>query len=202
MKSWLDYGVKMAVAGAAVSLPRDRSVELGPWAQNEARSRLGAGATEEQVATFAEALAGAAADSQTRNPIMAFSFCPDPEFGELARIEVRDLAPDETVPELTIPWLAERLGGRTPESLGPAEITHGDLPIGPAVRVHHQFAIKLNDEGESGALQTAAYATIPKGMDHAAILFVSWQALAWSEKLFGLVDQLAETLRVVPRDGH
>lgn len=196
----LDHGVTIDVLGGAVSLPRPRDTELRPWALHEARTRFGKRAKDKQVTALADVLEHAALDTSTRDTTLAFAFCPQPEQGELARIEVSILEPDDKAPELSVAWFAERLGKRVPQSVGPAEITYGDLPIGPAVRVSAQFQPRPDDGEGSTLLQTAAWAAIPPGYHHGVLLYVSWQALAMTDRLNAMVDKLAHSLRTAVRE--
>lgn len=205
--------VSVGVPAGAVVLPLTAPAdEIPGWADRTARERLGPEAPEDEVAALASALGGAVADSRTRGPVTALSFCPDPARGELARIEVSVMRPPPEAAELSVRDLANYLAGPTPRSGAPADVAHGRLPIGPAVRVRHQYVTPRpadpqewedGDSGESGeqtVLQTVAYAARPAQTDHAVLLFVSWQALALGERLDALVDRLAETLRLVPVD--
>ncbi len=211
-------------AGAFVlplDTPRD---ELAAWAERSAAGRLGEGAEASDVAALAGALVGAAEDARQRDLITALAFCPDPRAGELARIEVSSVGAPPEAASLTVRDMANYLSMPTARSTGPAEIEFGDLPIGPAVRVRHQFVTAPpadaenaadaadaaaaaaddddgEDRGQGTIVQTAAYAARPAETDRAVLLFVSWHALAYTDRLCALTDQLAKTLKMVPVDG-
>ncbi len=205
------FQVSIGVPAGAVVLPVERpEEEWSAWAEEAARLRLGPDADGSDVALFSEALRGALADAATREPVTALSFCPEPGAGELARIEVSTIAPAAPGdPELTVEELGRFLSTPTGRSMQPAEILYGDLPIGPAVRVRHQYVVDRpaggtgdadeaagGEDGEGNLLQTVAYAARPPQTEGAVLLFVSWQALAFTDRLGDLVDHLATTLRL------
>lgn len=202
--------VETGVPGGAIKLPlRTPEADLGPWSERTARERFGADADPEAVAAFADVLAGAAADARTRMPVLALSFCPDPSAGELARVEVSAMrVPDGVTP--TLRDLAGYLAQPSDVSTGAPRITYGDLPIGPSVRVRHQYVktrtgdrgpdAPLDDEGEGVILETVAYAALPPGFPHPVLMFMSWQALAYTDRLKALADKMAQTMKLVPVD--
>ncbi|MEU6174345.1 hypothetical protein ABZ832_20795 [Streptantibioticus parmotrematis] len=214
--------VSVGVPGGAVELPLTLPTDgLAAWAEETARDRLGPEGEPRTVADLANALREATLDARRRGPVTALSFCPHPELGETARIEVSLIAPDAERPELTVKALADFLATPTERSMHPATVDYGDLPIGPAVRVRHQYVGERpatryagDDEGVDAAVepddgdpdegiivQTVAYAALPPGSRKAVLLFASWQALALDERLSELVDRLATTLRLEPADG-
>lgn len=160
--------------------------DLKTWAESAARSRLRPGATDVQVAAFTNVLLEAATDARQRAPIIAFAFCPDPAAGELARVEVRATEP-------TNQSLTETYGTRTPLSVHDPDIEYVTLPIGPGIRVAHQYA------SEAGPIQTYLYAVRPPELDVDIVMSLSWQTLYYSDRLFELGDDLAATLRIATR---
>lgn len=204
--------VSLGLPGGAIRLPLSAAPdELAPWAERAARERLGADADPAVVAAFADVLTSAANDARTRRAVLAMSFCPDPANGELARIEITGLTgfPDGSP---TIRDVAEYLARPTDRSTGPAEVVYGDLPIGSAVRVRHQYVTRSTpspeeweggdsgDDGEGVIVQTVAHGVLAPELAHPVVLFVSWQALAYTDRLNALADKLAQTMRVVPGD--
>ena len=190
-----DLRVDIGVPGGAIQLPTDAALsedELAGWAESVAFGRLAPETPRDVVALFTEALLEAAADSRTRHPALAFSFCPQPEHGELARIEVRGLTADA---DLTIDALAGYFGAVVPYSLEPPETTQGVLPIGSAVRIRHRFQGSSDEFGEGPVLQTVAYAIRTEGVNGVLLFTVTWQALFFSDELFDLADKLASTLQ-------
>ncbi|PWI45970.1 hypothetical protein [Streptomyces sp. ICBB 8177] len=215
--------VSVGVPGGAVELPLALPTdELAAWSEETARERLGPEGGAEAVAELANALHEATLDARRRGPVTALSFCPDPALGETARFEISLVAPDAERPELTVRALADFLATPTERSMHPATVDYGDLPIGPAVRVRHQYVVDRqptrnagagddaggtgqpdgdDEPGEGVIVQTVAYAALPPGSRKAVLLFGSWQALALDERLSDLVDRLATTLRLEPADG-
>lgn len=190
-----DLKVDIGVPGGAIQLPVDDSLsraDLESWAESVAFSRLAPNTPRDVVAALSEALLTAAADSHTRRPALAFSFCPQPEHGELARIEVRGLKADAG---LTVEELAGYFGRTLSISLEQPETTRGELPIGQAVRARHRFQGSIDEFGEGPVLQTVAYAIRTEGVDGVLLFTVTWQALFFSDELFELADKLAATLQ-------
>lgn len=199
-----DWTVYFGVPRGAVVLPVHDEPDPGPWARKAARGQLGPETPDELVDDLADALTEATLDARMRNPVSAFFFCPDPTLGELARIEVSNLDPDDELPEVTVERMAEFLATPTERSVNRPETEYGDLPIGPAVRVCHQYVDRgmgpAADAGGPGTiLQTCAYAARPPEIGSAVLLMVSWRALAYSDELFDLTDRLAQALRLVRR---
>lgn len=202
-----DWTVHYAIPSGGVELPVRGAPDPRPWAEETARERLGPGAPAELIGELATALAEATLDTRRRDPMSACFFCPDPAMGELARIEVSSLHPDEKFPELTVRQMADWLATPSERSVNPPEVLYGDLPIGPAARVRHQYAeagadaaetdVSENDGGPGTITQTCVYAARPPEIGSVVLLTVSWQALAYSDRLFDLTDQLAEKLRLV-----
>lgn len=190
-----DLNVDIGVPGGAIQLPTDTSLseaDLAGWAESVAFSRLAPNTPRDVVAGLSEALLEAAADSRTRHPALAFSFCPQPEHGELARIEVRGLTAE---PNLTVDALAAYFGSVLPISLEQPETVRGDLPIGQAVRARHRFQGSADEFGEGPVMQTVAYAIRTEGVDGVLLFTMTWQALFFSDELFELADKLAATLQ-------
>jgi hypothetical protein len=209
-----DWTVHYGIPAGGVELPLRGAPDPGPWAADTARERLGPDAPAELVTRLASALAAATLDARGRDPMSACFFCPDPAQGELARIEVSSLHPDEKFPELTVRQMAEWLATPSERSVNPPEVLYGDLPIGPAARVRHQYvdagataagpaagpaagATDGSADGEGTIMQTCTYATRPPEIGSVVLLTVSWRALAYSDRLFDLTDRLAEKLRLV-----
>jgi len=193
-----DLRVNIGVPGGAIPLPVNEAGDMTPWAYSVARSRLPHEAPEEQVEDFAQMLLGCTAESRARGPkIMAMAFCPDPAMGELARIEISDMAPSATWPDLELKQLAEFFAGPIhPHALLQPHVSSRDLPAGPAVRVRQQFVTDVNEEHVGRVMQTIVYAIRPPQTPAAVILSVAWQALYYNDKLTEMADRLAETVRV------
>jgi hypothetical protein len=201
MADWTDeWNVAYGRPRGSVELPVHESFDLKVWSRGIAEGVLGPGASRKQVRTLATALAEATLDARARDPLSAVFFCPEPELGELARIEVTGYLPDATYPEITVERLGEWLASPTERSVQPAEVMYTELPAGPAVRVRHQYVEAAGDgDGLGSVVQTCAWAVRPPQIDSAVVMTVSWQALAWSERLFELTDKLAGMLRLEHR---
>lgn len=199
MTSWTsEWNVRHGRPRGSIELPvGDVDLDLKAWSRQVAQGLLGADAGRRQVKELARALSEATLDSRKRGPISATFFCPDPSLGELARIEVLDYRPDQEYPEITLRMLADWLSFPTPQSVRPAEVEYTDLPIGPAVRVRHQYVEAAGgDDGLGAIMQTCAYAVRPEQIEGAVLLMASWRALAYSDRLFELTDTIAGMLRL------
>ncbi|MBV9026942.1 MAG: hypothetical protein JO362_24820 [Streptomycetaceae bacterium] len=199
-----DWNVVMSAPGAAVSLPVDDTSDPRSWAAATAGALLARhkdadAATE---AALARILHDAVLDSRTRSPILAFSFCPYPTQGELARVELREIPQLPGRPEPTVDWLEEYFTAQEAAGFDEPQVERGDLPIGPAVRVRRQYTAQPDKFGDAQIMQTVAYAVRPENpvaLDSAVVFFMSWTAVVHSEKLFDLADKLAPTLKLVPK---
>lgn len=201
MASWTDdWNVRLGRPRGSIELPVHDTFDVQAWAKQIAKGVLPKGASRQAVKDLAAALADATADSRGRDPISAVFFCPDPENGELARIEVIAYRPDGEYPEITLQMMADWLSSPTEQSVRPAEVSFSDLPSGPAVRVRHQYVeAGGDDEGLGTIVQNCTYAIRPPQTGSVLLLVVSWRALAWSDRLFELTDTLADKLRLEPK---
>lgn len=181
----------------AVHLPMGPIADLRRWALDTAAERLGPAGSKAQVGAFATILVAAVEDSRTRDPITALSFVPAPEYGELARIELRSVGPNPGESTVAMKDLVALFADASPLSIAAAEVEPGDLPIGPAVRVRHQIQSSVDEFGEGEIRQAVAYCIQPPELSDALVLFVNWRALALSPQLFPMCDTIAESLRLV-----
>lgn len=200
------WTVVMRAPGAAVPLPVNETGDPRSWAAATAGRLLARhkDADADTEAALAKTLGDAVLDARTRGPVLAFSFCPYPTQGELARIELREIPQRPGQPEPTVDWLEEYFTERTSEDFDEPQAVRGDLPIGPAVRVRRQYTGQPDQFGDAQIVQTVAYAVRPENpvpLDSAVALFMSWTAVVHSDRLFDLADQLAPTMRLVPKDG-
>ncbi|WP_129307513.1 hypothetical protein [Streptomyces sp. L2] len=187
--------VRMSAPDGAVSLPVRELVDLGAWATGEARRLVGASGPARVLEALSEELREAAADSRTRAPITALSYVPEPRLGEQARIELSALVADDTHPTLTVDLLHRYLAAPTPVSYRPPEAEHRTLPAGPAVRVRHAYVQDVGRDGTGTIMETCAYG-IRADETWALVLLTSWRALAHTDALCALTDELAATVRV------
>ncbi|MEV6760988.1 hypothetical protein AB0N16_10130 [Streptomyces sp. NPDC051105] len=189
--------VRMRVPEDAMSLPvREAGVDLNAWAAEAAARRVGQDDDEPRLRhALAAELREAAADSRERGPITALSYVPEPRLGELARIELSALVADDTYPVMTVDLLQRYLAAPTPVSYRPPEAELRTLPAGPAVRVRHAYVQDVGRDGLGTVLETCAYG-IRADETWALVLLTSWRALAHTDALCELTDELAETVRV------
>ncbi|MEU5311126.1 hypothetical protein [Streptomyces sp. NPDC021562] len=180
----------------AVVLPVRSSVDLRAWAAETARGLVGRDDDEPKLLdALAAELREAAADSRERGPITALSYVPEPRLGELARIELSALVADDTYPEVTVDLLRSHLAAPTADSYRPPEAELRTLPAGPAVRVRHAYVRDVGRDGLGTVLETCAYG-IRADETWGLVLLTSWQALAHTDTLCELTDELAKTVRV------
>ncbi|MFD5543433.1 hypothetical protein ACFWIJ_37925 [Streptomyces sp. NPDC127079] len=180
----------------AVALPVRTSVDLAAWAAEAARRLVGRDDDEPKLLdALAAELREAAADSRERGPITALSYVPEPHLGELARIELSALVADDTYPEVTVDLLRSYLAAPTADSYRPPEAELHTLPAGPAVRVRHAYVRDVGRDGLGTVLETCAYG-IRADETWGLVLLTSWQALAHTDTLCELTDELAKTVRV------
>ncbi|MFF4900081.1 hypothetical protein [Streptomyces sp. NPDC001068] len=173
-----------------------KPVELGTWAEEAARRLVRADDSDPRLLTaLAAELREAAADSRERGPVTALSYVPEPRLGELARIELSALVADDTHPSLSVGLLRRHLAAPTADSYRPPEAELRTLPAGPAVRVRHAYVRDVGRDGLGTVLETCAYG-IRADETWALVLLTSWQALAHTDALCDLTDELARTVRV------
>ncbi|MGW7419750.1 hypothetical protein ACWGJB_06720 [Streptomyces sp. NPDC054813] len=189
--------VRMRVPEDAVSLPvRVASVDLDAWAAEAATRRVGPDDGEPRLRrALAAELREAAADSRERGPITALSYVPEPRLGELARIELSALVADDTYPTMSVDLLRRYLAAPTPVSYRPPEAELRTLPAGPAVRVRHAYVQDVGRDGLGTVMETCAYG-IRADETWGLVLLTSWRALAHTDTLYELTDELAATIRV------
>ncbi|WP_234533867.1 hypothetical protein [Streptomyces shenzhenensis] len=188
--------VRVRVPEDAVSLPvRVTGVDLNAWAAEAAVGRVGADGEPRLRQALATELREAAADSRERGPITALSYVPEPRLGELARIELSALVADDTHPVLTVELLQRYLAAPTPVSYRPPEAELRTLPVGPAVRVRHAYVQDVGRDGLGTVMETCAYG-IRADETWGLVLLTSWKALARTDELCELTDELAATVRV------
>lgn len=188
--------VRLRTPEDAVVLPVRSSVDLRAWAAETARGLVGRDDDEPKLLdALAAELREAAADSRERGPITALSYVPEPRLGELARIELSALVADDTYPEVTVDLLRNYLAAPTADSYRPPEAELRTLPAGPAVRVRHAYVRDVGRDGLGTVLETCAYG-IRADETWGLVLLTSWQALAHTDTLCELTDELAKTVRV------
>ncbi|MFD4261025.1 hypothetical protein ACFWR9_26215 [Streptomyces sp. NPDC058534] len=180
-----------------VPLPIEPSDDVRSWSKStavELRDRSKEAGYDVDKATLRKDLRSRAEDSRSREPFYAFALYPDGFDAALAILEVDLIHPDDTVPEITLDWLAETFSA---DDFGPPKISHTDLPIGPAVRIRQNFAADTRSRRSPGILmETLTYAVLPAGAEVALMLLMSWTVPGLSEEIEKAADSIAETLTV------
>ncbi|MFE2050363.1 hypothetical protein ACFXAS_17870 [Streptomyces sp. NPDC059459] len=180
-----------------VPLPIEPADDVRGWSKRTAaelqgRSK-GAGYNINQ-STLRRDLRSRAEDSRSREPFYAFCLYPDGFDVALATLEVDLIHPDDTVPEITLDWLAETF---STDDFGPPNISRIELPIGHAVRIRQNFAAGKRSRRSPGILmETLTYGVLPTGAETALILLMSWTVPGLSEEMEKAADSIAETLTV------
>ncbi|MFF5143913.1 hypothetical protein ACFY6U_29985 [Streptomyces sp. NPDC013157] len=180
-----------------VPLPLDPSDDVKKWAKITAAElfdRSRAAGYELDSRALRKDLRGWAEDSRSRGPLYGFAFYPDGFDTALALLEVEVVRPDETVPRFSLDWLADTF---STHEFGTPQISHPELPIGPAVRLRQNFAADGMPRGGPGVLlQTVTYGVLPEGTDNAVVLQVSWTVPGIDEEMEEAADSIALTLTV------
>lgn len=187
----------IAVPPDWVPLPIEPSDDVRSWSKStatELRDRSKAAGYELDKATLRKDLRARAEDSRGREPFYAFALYPDGFDTALAILEVDLIHPDDTVPELTLDWLAETFSAH---DFGPPQISRTELPIGPAVRIRQNFAADNPPRRGPGILmETLTYGTLPTGAESAVMLLMSWTVPGLTEEMEEAADSIAKTFTV------
>lgn len=180
-----------------VPLPIEPSDDVRSWAKStadELRERSKVAGYELDKRTLRKNLRSKADDSRSREPFYAFAYYPDGFDTALAVLEVDLINPDETAPKLTLDWLADTF---STHDFGPPQISHTELPIGPAVRLRQNFGADDPPVGGAGILlETVTYGILPTGAESAVMLLMSWSLPGIEEELEEAADSIAQTLTV------
>ncbi|MFB6555704.1 hypothetical protein [Streptomyces sp. NPDC056405] len=180
-----------------VPLPIEPAADVRSWSKTtaaELRDRSKAEGYEIDKTTLRRDLRSRTEDSRSRKPFYAFALYPDGFDFALAILEVDLIYPDETVPEITLDWLAETFSA---DDFGPPKISQADLPIGPAVRIRQNFASGARSRRRPGILmESLIYGVVPTGAESALMMLMSWTVPGVSEEMETVADSIAETLTV------
>ncbi|GAB2876672.1 hypothetical protein GCM10027074_50910 [Streptomyces deserti] len=180
-----------------VPLPLDPSDDVKKWAKSAAAElceRSSRAGYDLDKVTLRRNLQAWAKDSRSRDPLYAFAFYPDGFDTALALLEIDLIHPDDMVPEITLDWLADTFSAH---DFGPPQISHTELPIGPAVRIRQDFAADKPSPGGPGILmETLTFGVLPTGSKIAIMLLVSWTVPGIGEELEEAADSIAQTLTV------
>jgi hypothetical protein len=180
-----------------VPLPLEPDDNVKDWAKRTAaelyeRSSTAGHRLDRKVLT--KDLRSWADDSRSRDPFYGFAFYPDGFDSALALLEVEIVHPDDTVPQISLDWLAETFSAY---DFGPPDISRTDLPAGPAVRLRQNFAAEGSPRGGAGVLlRTVTYGIRPTGTDSAVMLLVSWTAPGIEEAMEAAADGIVRTITV------
>lgn len=178
-------------------LPLDAADDVGKWVEDTATAlceRDRPTGYELDGQALRNDLRARADDSRTRDPFYAFALYPEGFDSSLALLEIDLIHPDDTVPEITLGWLAETF---STHDFGAPRITHAELPIGPAVRIRQDFAAgdPLPD-GPGVLLETVTYGIRPPGTESALMLLMSWSVPGIGDEMEDAADSIAQTLTV------
>ncbi|MFF9337221.1 hypothetical protein [Streptomyces albogriseolus] len=180
-----------------VPLPLEPSDDVKAWAKNtavELCERGRAAGLELDRRPLRRDLRARAEDSRSRDPFYAFALYPDGFDSALALLEVDLIWPDETVPHLTLDWLAETFSA---DDFGGPTVTRRQLPVGPAVRIRQNLAMRSPPDGNPGVLlETVTYGVLPAGSRAAVMLLGSWSVPGLTEEMEEALDGIASTLTV------
>ncbi|MEV6884914.1 hypothetical protein [Streptomyces sp. NPDC051135] len=180
-----------------VPLPIEPSEDVRSWSKStaaELRDQSRAAGYELDKVTLRRDLRSRVEDSRSREPFYAFALYPDGFDFALATLEVDLIHPDDTVPQITLDWLAETF---STDDFGRPNVLHVDLPIGPAVRIRQNFAADSHSRRDPGILlETLTYGALPTGAESALMMLMSWTVPGFSEKMEHAADSIAKTLTV------
>ncbi|NUS28177.1 MAG: hypothetical protein HOV92_28685 [Streptomyces sp.] len=180
-----------------VPIPLEPTDDVKGWARStadELRERSKAAGYELDKRTLRKDLRAKAEDSRGREPFYSFAFYPDGFDTALAVLDVDLIHPDETAPKITLDWLADTFSAH---DFGPPQISHTELPIGPAVRLRQNFAADDPPAGGAGILlETITYGIVPTGAESAVMLLMSWSLPGLADELEEAADSIVRTLTV------
>ncbi|MGW5620102.1 hypothetical protein ACWEWP_04550 [Streptomyces olivaceus] len=122
------------------------------------------------------------------------------EAGEALANLVVDSYGDEGVPRpgaeevtpLLLDWANARVAGEP-------DISHLELPAGPAVRVQAMLQVKRMFGFGRKLTEFARYAVFPQDLQSLVVVTVTWEKLAMTERITELADEAVQTLRLTPR---
>ncbi|MFG3100122.1 hypothetical protein ACGFZL_06340 [Streptomyces sp. NPDC048182] len=183
-----------------VPLPVDPGDDLKSWVKRTAVDlceRSKASGYELDGQALREDLRDRAKDSRSRDPFYAFALYPDGFDSSLAVMELDFIHPDETVPEITLDWLASTFSA---QDFGPPRIEHIHLPVGPAVRIRQDFAAadaaSTAPEVPGVLLETITYGILPVGAEVAVMLLMSWTVPGVAAEMEQAADAAVRTVTV------
>ncbi|MHB9852812.1 hypothetical protein ACSYGO_26735 [Streptomyces krungchingensis] len=191
----LTYGI--SCPSDWIPLPVGPGADVDGWcaeAAAEIVERSRAAGYDIDTKTVRADLRARAEDSLGRDPFYAFAFYPDGFDAALGLLEVDLIHPDETVPRITLEWLAEIFSAH---DFGPPHVTRTDEPAGPAVRIRQDFAADDAPPGGPGVLlETLTYGLLPTGTESAVVFLMSWTVPGIAEAMEDTADGIVKTLTV------
>ncbi|MCX4548883.1 MULTISPECIES: hypothetical protein [unclassified Streptomyces] len=170
-------------------------MDLGYWAGQEARNLAERYERDGQAADTARLERGlerAAADSRTRTPLAAFGWYLSGHHEVVALMEIDAILPDDTVPDVTLGWLAEHMRAG---DFGEPDVRYLPLPLGDAVRIRENMAGERKWRfGARPVIRALTYGVRPPDTDGLLTMHVSWTEPVVDEPLEQIVDRIAATL--------
>ncbi|MEV6792665.1 hypothetical protein AB0M87_11800 [Streptomyces sp. NPDC051320] len=179
-----------------VPLPATDDMDLDYWASHEAQNITERyereGRPPADTARLARSLRRVAADSRTRTPVCAFGWYLSGQYDVIAILEIDAIYPDDTVPVLTLEWLAENISAG---DFGEPDVRYVELPLGDAVRIRENMAGDRKWRfGSRPVIRALTYGVRPRDSDGLLTLRVSWTESVVDEPLEQIVDNIAGTL--------
>jgi hypothetical protein len=175
-----------------IPLPLEPGVDVTGWAEEQARE-LAQGTSVDAV-RLAHHLREWAADSRLRDPVCAFAFLPREIDTVIAILEVDVIHPDDTVPEITLDWIAQTFSS---DDFGAPDIVRAKLPAGEAVRIRQNIAGEpAGPSGGRTLIETVTYGIRPPEIESAVVVLASWTAPGIGDKLVEGTDMIVSTLSV------
>lgn len=178
-----------------VPFPITDNMDLGYWAEHEAQSlaeRFERDGQSGDAARLARDLKRAAADSRTRAPLGAFGWYISGYNEVSAILEIDAILPDDTVPELTLGWLAATMRAG---DFGEPDVTEVRLPLGEAIRIRENMTGERKWRfGARPVIRVLTYGVRPPDSDGLLTMHVSWTEPVLDEPLEQIVDAIAGTL--------
>lgn len=181
------WRITLPLAEDWLPLPLAPDDDVADWSRRQAAA-LGGGDT------FARELRERAADSRSRAPALAFALCREGLDTVLAQLEVDTIHPDESVPDLTLDWIADMFSAT---DFGEPEVVRAKVPAGPAVRIRQALIGRgPGPHGDRPVLETVAYGVLPPGVGSAVMLLVSWTTPGLTDLMTEAADTIVGALTV------
>ncbi|MGY4982360.1 hypothetical protein ACWCYL_35360 [Streptomyces sp. 900105755] len=182
---WIDLTLQEATKAEAKALATDVVNSLNPLGLGIEKSAVFDDMVERAVRLNGDV------------PVLAAAYYT--ETGEaLANLMVEGYG-DEGVPRPTAeevtPLLLEWGNARV---AGEPQITHLDLPAGPAIRVQSMLEVKRRLGFGRKLAEYIRYAVFPPRMETLVVVTVTWEKIARTEEITELVDEAVRSMRITP----